>query len=71
MVNLFPAIREEQYKLYEEEASEVKTTQDAMSIVKGIAASHDMLLSEVIVRVIESSTTFSNSIIFPGPTSGF
>jgi hypothetical protein len=72
MVDLFPGTQEEQRKLCEEEVSEMNKTQEVMPLLKEIAAGQDKLLSEVVVRVIESSSTsYSNSVIFSGPNSGF
>ncbi|KAL4947741.1 prion-inhibition and propagation-domain-containing protein [Aspergillus filifer] len=73
LVDLFPGIQEEQRKLCEEEVSGIKTNEGALSLLKEVAGDHDKLLSDTVVKVIQSTTTttYSNSVVFSGPNSGF
>jgi hypothetical protein len=71
LVDLFPGIQEEQRKLCEEEVSEMNTSEDVLPLLKDIAAGQDKLLSDTVVKVIQSTTTYTNSVVFSGPNSGF
>ena len=70
LVELFPAIQEEQRKLAEEEVSEMKKIKEALPLLKEVAG-QDKLLSEAVVKVIQSTSTYTNSVVFSGPNSGF
>ncbi|KAL4951566.1 prion-inhibition and propagation-domain-containing protein [Aspergillus filifer] len=71
LVDLFPGIQEEQRKLCEEEVSGLKSNESALSLLKEVAAGQDKLLSDTVVKVIQSTTTYTNSVVFSGPNSGF
>ncbi|KAB8227377.1 prion-inhibition and propagation-domain-containing protein [Aspergillus alliaceus] len=71
LVDLFPGIQEEQRKLCEEEVSGLNTNEGALSLLKEVAAGQDKLLSDTVVKVIESTTTYTNSVVFSGANSGF
>jgi hypothetical protein len=71
LVDLFPGIQEEQRKLCEEEVSGLKGNESALSLLKEVAAGQDKLLSDTVVKVIQSTTTYTNSVVFSGPNSGF
>jgi hypothetical protein len=71
LVDLFPGIQEEQRKLCEEEVSEMNTNKDILPLLKDVAAGQDKLLSDTVVKVIQSTTTYTNSVVFSGPNSGF
>ncbi|KAL5335584.1 prion-inhibition and propagation-domain-containing protein [Aspergillus crustosus] len=71
LVDLFPGIQEEQRKLCEEEVSGFKTNEGALSLLKEVAAGQDKMLSETVVKVIQATTTYTNSVVFSGPNSGF
>ncbi|QKX53640.1 uncharacterized protein TRUGW13939_00719 [Talaromyces rugulosus] len=71
LVDLFPGIQEEQRKLCEEEVSGLNTNEGALSLLKEVAAGQDKLLSDTVVKVIQSTTTYTNSVVFSGPNSGF
>jgi hypothetical protein len=73
LVSLFPGIQDEQRKLAEEEVSEMNKTKNALPLLKEVAAGQDKLLSETVVKVMESSstTTYTNSVVFSGTNSGF
>ncbi|OXV08794.1 hypothetical protein Egran_03440 [Elaphomyces granulatus] len=71
LVDLFPGIQEEQRKLCEEEVSQMNTTEEVLPLLKDAAAGQDKLLSDTVVKVIQSTTSYTNSVIFSGPNSGF
>ncbi|KAL6230706.1 hypothetical protein BDW75DRAFT_221944 [Aspergillus navahoensis] len=71
LVDLFPGIQEEQRKLCEEELSQMDMNKDVLLLLKDVAAGQDKLLSDTVVRVIQSTTTYTNSVVFSGPNSGF
>ncbi|KAJ5982801.1 hypothetical protein N7451_012901 [Penicillium sp. IBT 35674x] len=71
LVNLFPGIQEEQRKLCEEEVSGLNTNESVLPLLKEIAAGQDKLLSDTVVKIIQSSTTYTNSVVFSGANSGF
>ncbi|KAF7178169.1 hypothetical protein CNMCM7691_006841 [Aspergillus felis] len=71
LVDLFPGIQEEQRKFCEEEVSEMNTNEDILPLLKDVAAGYDKLLSDAVVKVIQSTTTYTNSVVFSGPNSGF
>ncbi|OQD71814.1 hypothetical protein PENPOL_c001G01933 [Penicillium polonicum] len=71
LVDLFPGIQEEQRKLCEEEVSGLNVNEGALSLLKEVAAGQDKLLSDTVVKVIQSTTTYTNSVVFSGPNSGF
>ncbi|KAJ5668369.1 uncharacterized protein N7477_006939 [Penicillium maclennaniae] len=71
LVELFPGIQEEQRKLCEEEVSGLNANEGALSLLKEVAAGQDKLLSDTVVKVIQSTTTYTNSVVFSGPNSGF
>ncbi|CAI6095944.1 unnamed protein product [Clonostachys chloroleuca] len=71
LVDLFPGIQDEQRKLCEEEVSGLKGDEGALSLLKEVAAGQDKLLSETVVKVIQSTTAYTNSVVFSGPNSGF
>ncbi|KAJ5515171.1 heterokaryon incompatibility protein s [Penicillium fimorum] len=71
LVDLFPGIQEEQRKLCEEEVSRLNANEGALSLLKEVAAGQDKLLSDTVVKVIQSTTTYTNSVVFSGPNSGF
>ncbi|KAJ5870780.1 hypothetical protein N7455_005721 [Penicillium solitum] len=71
LADLFPGIQEEQRKLCEEEVSGLNTNEAVLPLLKEVAAGQDNLLSETVVKVIQSTTTYTNSVVFSGPNSGF
>ncbi|KAL2832928.1 prion-inhibition and propagation-domain-containing protein [Aspergillus cavernicola] len=73
LVDLFPETLQEQRKLCAEEVSEVNMTKKALPLLKEASDGQDKLLSEMVVKAIRSSsaTTYTNSVIFSGPNSGF
>ncbi|CBF86028.1 hypothetical protein AN2022.2 [Aspergillus nidulans FGSC A4] len=71
LVDLFPGIQEEQRKLCEEEVSGLNANEGALSLLKEVAAGQDKLLSDTVVKVIQSTTSYTNSVVFSGPNSGF
>lgn len=71
LVNLFPGIQEEQRRLCEEEVSGFNANEGALSLLKEVAAGQDKLLTDMVVKVIQSTTTYTNSVVFSGPNSGF
>ena len=74
LVELVPGIQEEQCKLCEEEVSYMNTSENALLLLKDIAAGQDKLLSDTIVKVkqLEFSTSTIDScksvhaIVFSG-----
>jgi hypothetical protein len=44
---------------------------DILPLLKDVAAGQDKLLSDTVVKVIQSTTTYTNSVVFSGPNSGF
>ncbi|EED16285.1 conserved hypothetical protein [Talaromyces stipitatus ATCC 10500] len=72
LVNLFPAVQETQQKLCEEEVDEINNkAENALSLLKEAAEGQDNMLSKTVTKVIESSTTYNNSVVFQGTNSGF
>ncbi|KAL6890080.1 prion-inhibition and propagation domain-containing protein [Trichoderma evansii] len=71
LVDLFPGIQEEQRKLCEEEVCEMNTNKDILPLLKEVAAGQDKLLTDTVIKVIQSTTTYTNSVVFSGPNSGF
>ncbi|KAA8642623.1 hypothetical protein EYZ11_009034 [Aspergillus tanneri] len=71
LIDLFPGIQEEQRKLCEEEVAEMNTSEKVLPLLKEIATGQDKLLSDTVVKVIQSTTTYTNSVVFSGPNSGF
>ncbi|CEJ61226.1 hypothetical protein PMG11_09763 [Penicillium brasilianum] len=71
LIELFPAVQAVQRKLCEEEVAEMNKIKDALPLLKEVAAGQDKMLSDTVVKVIESSTTYNNSVIFSGTNSGF
>lgn len=70
LVDLFPAVKEDQRKICEEEVSQMKKIKNGLPLLKEAAAGQDDLLSDV-VKVIQSTTTYNNSVVFQGTNSGF
>ncbi|KAJ5175269.1 uncharacterized protein N7482_001146 [Penicillium canariense] len=73
LVSLFPAVEADQRKLCEEEVSAMEKIKDGLPVLKEAAAGQDDLLSQTVVKVIESTTTttYTNSVVFQGQNSGF
>jgi len=73
LVGLFPGIQEEQRRLVEEDVSEMNKAKDTLPLLKEVAAGQDKLLSEAVIKVMQSSstTTYTNSVVFSGSNSGF
>jgi len=71
LIDLFPAVHDEQRKLCEQEVSEIEKIKDGLPILKEVAAGQDQLLSDTVVKAIQSNTTYTNSVVFSGPNSGF
>lgn len=71
LVNLFPAVQEKQQKLTEEEVSEMNKSENALSLLKDAADGQDSMLSKAVTKVIQSTTTYNNSVVFQGTNSGF
>jgi hypothetical protein len=71
LIDLFPAVQAVQRKLCEEEVAEMNKIKDALPILKEVAAGQDKMLSDTVVKVIQSSTTYTNSVVFSGTNSGF
>jgi hypothetical protein len=73
LVDLFPGIQEEQRKLCEEEVPVMKKNEGALSLLNEVAGDHDKLLSDTVVKVMQSTTTttHSNSVVSSGLNSGF
>lgn len=71
LVNLFPAVEETQQKLCDEEVSEMNKAENALSLLKEAADGQDNMLSKTVIKVIESNTTYNNSVVFQGTNSGF
>ncbi|KAL2866935.1 prion-inhibition and propagation-domain-containing protein [Aspergillus lucknowensis] len=70
LIDLFPGIQEEQRKLCEEEVSQLNTSNNALARLKEVAVG-DKMLNDTVVKVIQSSATYTNSVVFTGPNSGF
>jgi hypothetical protein len=49
----------------------MKMNKDILPLLKDVAAGQDKLLSDTVVKVIQSTTTYTNSVVFSGPNSGF
>jgi hypothetical protein len=49
----------------------MNTNKDILPLLKDVAAGQDKLLSDTVVKVIQSTTTYTNSVVFSGPNSGF
>ncbi|KAI9039277.1 prion-inhibition and propagation-domain-containing protein [Aspergillus affinis] len=71
LVDLFPGIQEEQCRLCEEEVSGMNTNESVLPLLKEVAAGHDKLLSDTVVKVVQSTTAYTNSVVFSGVNSGF
>ncbi|KAI7968095.1 hypothetical protein EIK77_007850 [Talaromyces pinophilus] len=71
LVNLFPAVQETQKKLCDEEVSEISKNENTLSLLKDAADGQDDMLSKTVTKVIESTTTYNNSVVFQGTNSGF
>jgi hypothetical protein len=71
LIELFPAVLDEQRKLCEQEVLEMEKIKDGLPMLKEAAAGQDQLLSDTVVKVIQSTTTYTNSVVFSGPNSGF
>ncbi|KAL4736694.1 prion-inhibition and propagation-domain-containing protein [Aspergillus similis] len=71
LIELFPAVKEDQRKMCEEEVAHMKKVQGGLPLLKEAAAGQDELLSATVVKVIQSSTTYNNSVVFQGTNSGF
>lgn len=73
LVELFPAVEEDQRKLCQEEVTEMEKIKDGLPVLKEAAEGQDKLLSETVVKVIEqnTTTTYTNSVVFQGNNSGF
>ena len=71
LIDLFPAVHATQKKLCEEEVAEMDKIQDALPVLKEAAAGQDKMLSDAVVKVIQSTTTYNNSVVFQGTNSGF
>ncbi|GKZ25081.1 hypothetical protein AbraIFM66951_005288 [Aspergillus brasiliensis] len=71
LIELFPAVKDEQRKICEDEVSQMKKVKNGLPLLKDVAAGQDDLLSETVVKVIQSTTTYSNSVVFQGNNSGF
>jgi hypothetical protein len=50
---------------------ELNTNKDILPLLKDVAAGQDKLLSDTVAKVIQSTTTYTNSVVFSGPNSGF
>lgn len=71
LVNLFPAVQETQKRLCDEEVSEISKNENTLSLLKDAADGQDDMLSKTVTKVIESTTTYNNSVVFQGTNSGF
>ncbi|KAL6228985.1 hypothetical protein BDW75DRAFT_117664 [Aspergillus navahoensis] len=71
LIELFPAVKEDQRKICEEEVAQMKKVQGGLPLLKEAAAGQDELLSATVVKVIQSTTTYNNSVVFQGTNSGF
>jgi hypothetical protein len=71
LVNLFPAVQETQQKLCDEEVSEMNKNETSLSLLKDAAGDQDNMLSQTVTKVIQSTTSYNNSVIFQGTNSGF
>lgn len=45
--------------------------ENALSLLKDAADGQDNMLREAVTKVIESTTTYNNSVVFQGTNSGF
>ncbi|KUL81942.1 hypothetical protein ZTR_10354 [Talaromyces verruculosus] len=70
LVELFPGIQEEQRRLWEKEVSEMNTNENILPLLKEVACDQDKLLSDTVIKVIRSTTTYTNSVVVSGPNSG-
>ena len=66
LIQLFPEIQEEQCELCEEEVSHMNVSEEFLPLLKDVAAGQDKLLSDTVVKVIQSTTSYTNSVIFTG-----
>ncbi|KAI9043654.1 uncharacterized protein KD926_003004 [Aspergillus affinis] len=71
LIDLFPAVKEDQRKICEQEVSQMGKIKNGLPLLKEVAAGQDDLLSETVVKVIQSTTTYNNSVVFQGTNSGF
>lgn len=71
LIELFPAVEEAQRKLCEEEVSELNSNESSLSLLKEAAEGQDNMLSKTVTKVIQSTTTYTNSVVFQGTNSGF
>ncbi|QKX60583.1 uncharacterized protein TRUGW13939_07728 [Talaromyces rugulosus] len=71
LVNLFPAVQEAQQKLCDEEVSEMNKNETSLSLLKDAAGDQDNMLSQTVTKVIQSTTSYNNSVVFQGTNSGF
>jgi hypothetical protein len=49
----------------------MNTNEDILPLLKVVAAGQDKLLSDTVVKVIHSTITYDNGVVFSGPNSGF
>ncbi|RAH55365.1 hypothetical protein BO85DRAFT_522214 [Aspergillus piperis CBS 112811] len=71
LIELFPAVKDEQRKICEDEVSQLKKVEDGLPLLKDVAAGQDDLLSDTVVKVIQSTNTYNNSVVFSGENFGF
>ncbi|GKZ86478.1 hypothetical protein AnigIFM56816_001706 [Aspergillus niger] len=71
LIELFPAVQDEQRKICEDEVSRLKKVQNGLPLLKNVAAGQDDLLRDTVVKAIQSTTTYNNSIVFTGENYGF
>ncbi|GAB1210827.1 hypothetical protein APSETT445_009625 [Aspergillus pseudonomiae] len=71
LIDLFPAVKEDQRMICEQEVSQIGRIRNRLPLLREVAAGQDDLLSETVVKVIQSTTTYNNSVVFQGTNSGF
>ncbi|KAL2811466.1 prion-inhibition and propagation-domain-containing protein [Aspergillus granulosus] len=71
LIDLFPAVKEDQRKICEEEVLQMKKIKNGLPLLREVAAGQDDLLSDMVVKTIQSTTTYNNSVVFQGTNSGF
>ena len=71
LIDLFPESQEEQRRLCANEVSELSTNEESLQLLKDAAAGRDKLLSDTVVKAIHCTSTYTNSVVFSGPNSGF
>ncbi|PLB51560.1 hypothetical protein P170DRAFT_471495 [Aspergillus steynii IBT 23096] len=71
LIDLFPESQEEQRRMCASEVSELSTNDESLQLLKEAAAGRDKLLSDTVVKAIHCTSTYTNSVVFSGPNSGF